>query len=41
MEGNSDRKIHHCRLKFVVTLKIEMIYTYTGTEVTVRVYGFY
>ena len=30
-------KIHHCRLKFIVTLKREMVYTYTGTEVTVRV----
>ena len=26
MEGNSE-KIHHCRLKFIVTLKIEMVYT--------------
>ena len=30
-------KRHHCRLKFIVTLKIEMVYTYTGTKVTVRV----
>ena len=25
-EGNSE-KIHHCRLKFIVTLKIELAYT--------------
>ena len=34
-------KIQHCRLKFIVMLKIEMVYTYTGTEVTVRVWSFY
>ena len=27
-------KIHHCRLKFIVKLKIEKVYTLTGTEVT-------
>ena len=35
--GREFRKIHHCHLKFIVTLKIEMVYIYTGTEVTVRV----
>ena len=30
-------KIHHCRLKFIVTLNIEMVYTYTDADVTVRV----
>ena len=31
------RKIHHCRLNLIVTLKIEKVYTKTGTEVTVTV----
>ena len=26
MEGNSE-KVHHCRLRFIVTLKIEILYT--------------
>ena len=30
-------KIHHCRLKFIVTSKMEKVHTYTGTEVAVTV----
>ena len=37
MEEYSEKYTMHCRLKFIVTLKVEKVYTLTGTEVTVTV----